>query len=104
MGRKNHPKHSPQFRRRPADIPAPLMSRPAPKPVEKTIVPHGRCHLNHGKLKFHEVEVQQALREAQALRRARGQLEHMERRAYECVKSKGGCGSWHLTSREQWNA
>lgn len=106
MPRKNRSKGRPQARRkRPDEVTfvAPR-SLPKPPPVEQMIMPHGRCHLRHGKLRFHQHEVSAALRQAQALRRSRGQEAHMEKRFYECEKDKGGCGSWHLTSRESWEA
>ena len=101
MSRKNHRKGRPQARR----STIPVLFRPNPSvapPVEKTIIPHGRCHLRHHKLRFYQHEVEKALRQAQALRKSRGQEAHMEKRAYHCPTAKGGCGDWHLTSRETW--
>lgn len=100
MPRRNVRHVRPQARRRrPDEVPTtPARSRPKPPPVETTITPHGRCHLRHGKLKFHAHEAAQALAEAQALRRSRGHEMHMEKRAYEC----DACKAWHLTSREEW--
>lgn len=92
MPRKNRRPHPPKRRRVNAAI-------PPPPEIEHAIVPHGRCHMRHGKLKFHAHEVAEALRQAQQRRRSQGQLVGMECRYYECP----GCGSWHLTSREEWS-
>jgi hypothetical protein len=102
MGRKNHRTRRSQASRRtlPKVFAVPVARRPIP--VEKVIIPHGRCHCRHHKLMFHEHEVATALSQAQALRRSRGQEAHMEKRYYHCNTEKGGCGAWHLTSRDTW--
>jgi hypothetical protein len=65
------------------------------------VIPQGRCHKRHGKLRFAEADVEKALRQAQYKRRFQSNG-HVEERAYECKTDEGGCGAWHLTSRKQW--
>lgn len=99
MGRKNHRNSRPQARRK-ADGTKGQPRPPAP-PIEKLVVPKGRCYFRsrHGKLVFNREEAETALRQAQASRARRG-TGHKESRIYECPE--GGCGGWHLTSRTQY--
>lgn len=96
MGRRNHSRRRPQARRRTPEERALRTPRalPKPPPVEYTIIPRGRCGR---KLRFPVAVADQALRQAQALRRARGQEAHMECRWYPCDR----CGDAHLTSRTE---
>lgn len=91
MGRKNH-------RPRGGTLQANRL------PIEKMAVPRGRCYLRSrkGKLRFAtEVEAARALEQAQAARH-RIHSEHIEKRFYQCLVADGGCGDYHLTSRETW--
>lgn len=102
MGRKNSRggKIRPQAKRRPDGTRG---GRRAgwvpPPPVESLIVPKGRCFFRSrkGKLIFTRDEADRALRQAQQGRASRGSS-YTESRAYECPE--GGCGGWHLTSRQ----
>ena len=100
MPRRNHQKHHPKPKRQ-WDGTTGRTSRPVAPPVETAIIPHGRCpHSN--KYRFHKHEIVAALRQAQALRKSRGQEAHMEIRYYECGDDgRQSCGSWHLTSRQE---
>lgn len=73
-------------------------------PVEDMVVPHGKCYLQsrrHGKAIFlTEAEATKALNQAQAMRRRTGSG-HAEKRFYQCPE--GGCGGYHLTSREAYD-
>jgi hypothetical protein len=102
MGRKNRRATRPQNRRQ-AAYGTPVRSAPPPEPIERLVVPHGRCYRGSrmGKLRFSEAEAQTALRQAQASRARKGSAYH-EERVYECKISEGGCGDWHLTSRKTW--
>lgn len=85
MGRKNHRRqHAPQRRR---GVP------PAP-PVERLVIPRGRCGR---KLRFSLEDAPRALAQARAKRQRAGS-DHMEQRFYECDR----CGDYHLTSREEF--
>lgn len=99
MARKNSNRRRPQARRR-ADG---TVSRrtPPPPPLEHMIIPRGRCHYPHRKYRFTKAEVEKALAQAQARRERLGHT-HREERYYECETAKGGCGSWHLTSRTSY--
>jgi hypothetical protein len=99
MGRRNHTRRKPQARRR-ADGTR-FQSRPPAQPVETLVVPHGKCFYRSrkGKMIFTQNEAEKALRQAQADRVRRGSA-YVEKRVYECPE--GGCGGWHLTSRETW--
>ena len=98
MGRKNHRTRPTQTRWREVGK-TPKRTLP---PIEEMVIPKGRCHFPHRKLKFTQTEAAEALAQAKQTREARGQQGHAEKRAYECEKSDGGCGMWHLTSREKW--
>jgi hypothetical protein len=102
MGRKNAANRRPQARRR---VDGSAGGRRAgwtpPPPVEQLIVPKGRCYFRSrkGKLIFTETEAARALRQAQQARASRGQT-YTESRSYACPD--GGCGGWHLTSRQTY--
>jgi hypothetical protein len=69
------------------------------------IIPDGSCTRNprRMKAKFNtEEKAAAALRQAQQQRIRRGSG-HMERRYYLCHESEGGCGGYHLTSREEYD-
>lgn len=70
--------------------------------VEKMVTPDGRCFFRNrfGKDIFLTKEkAERALRQVQAQRRRSG-TGHVERRYYKCPE--GGCGGYHLTSRESY--
>lgn len=102
MPRKNRNRRSPQARRRQDGTHGVRSSHQAP-PVETLVVPNGRCFRNSrkGKLRFTKDVVEKALRQAQASRKARGTT-YAENRYYECLVAEGGCGDFHLTSRETY--
>lgn len=69
------------------------------------IIPDGSCVRNprRTKAKFNtEEKAAAALRQAQQQRIRRGSG-HMECRYYHCPESEGGCGGYHLTSREEYD-
>lgn len=71
--------------------------------VETMVVPDGRCFFRnrHGKARFATEEKARAgLRQAQN-ERARIGSGHVEKRFYACPE--GGCGGFHLTSRESYD-
>lgn len=103
MGRKNNRTgRTPQAKRR-ADGSrgGRIAGWTPPPPVETLVVPKGRCFFRSrkGKMIFTEVEADRALRQAQQGRSSRGSG-YQEKRAYPCPE--GGCGGWHLTSRETY--
>lgn len=106
MPRRNHSQRRRQQRRvKPGDV-LPRALRvtggPPPAPVEKMILPTGRCYFRSkaGKLIFKtEKLAQQALRQAKNKRKYQANG-HVECRYYPCPP--GGCGGYHLTSRETY--
>jgi hypothetical protein len=75
---------------------------PPPPPVNQLIVPTGKCYFRsrRGKLIFANEQIaRKALQQAKAARQRAGSP-YVERRAYACPQ--GGCGGWHLTSREAY--
>lgn len=73
--------------------------------AEDLIVPDGMCYRNSQKpkAKFNtEQKAAAALRQAQQMRRRRG-TGHVEKRYYECEAAEGGCGAYHLTSRDSYD-
>lgn len=99
MARRNHRSARPQARRR-ADGTR-FQSRPPAPDVEKLVVPKGKCFFRSrkGKMIFTRVDAETALKQAQLDRVRRGSA-YVEKRVYECPP--GGCGGWHLTSRETY--
>lgn len=70
--------------------------------VEKMVTPDGRCYFRNrfGKDIFKTKEkAQRALKQVQ-IQRLRSGTGHVERRFYACPE--GGCGGFHLTSREEY--
>lgn len=70
--------------------------------VEDLVIPDGQCRhfTRRPKAMFLTKEkAQRALRQAQRSRERRGSG-HVERRFYACPD--GGCGGYHLTSREEY--
>jgi hypothetical protein len=86
--------------------------RPGPKGIgaiphgvelDKMVLPDGQCmfRTTRPKARFAtEEKAAEALRQAQKLRAQRGST-HVEKRYYACPQ--GGCGGFHLTSREQFD-
>lgn len=72
--------------------------------VEEMVLPDGQCTFqsaNRPKARFDSKEkAEVALRQAQR-QRARTGSGHVEKRTYRCPE--GGCGGWHLTSRDAWD-
>lgn len=70
--------------------------------VEKMVTPDGRCYFRNrsGKDIFLTKEkAERALRQVQT-QRLRSGTGHVEKRYYRCPE--GGCGGYHLTSRESY--
>lgn len=70
--------------------------------IEKMITPDGKCffHSRFGKDIFlTETKAAKALKQVQT-QRLRSGTGHVEKRFYACPK--GGCGGFHLTSRETY--
>jgi hypothetical protein len=104
MPRRNRPPRRRQRRRYAEDQGMPRAARAAssaaPLPLDKMVLPKGRCFYRSrsGKLIFvTEKDAQTALRHAQQKRKTQPNG-HVESRYYECPE--GGCGGFHLTSRE----
>lgn len=100
MPRRNNRNTRPQARRK-ADGSTGRVTAPPP-PVESMVIPHGKCyfHNRRGKYVFvTEDEAKRALAQAQHARRRKG-TGHKESRYYPCPP--GGCGGFHLTSREEY--
>lgn len=73
--------------------------------AEDLVIPDGSCLRNprKPKAKFNtETKAATALRQAQAQRTRMG-TGHVEKRYYLCPESEGGCGGYHLTSREEYD-
>ena len=100
MPRRNHRGGAPQAPRRTEGKPRRPRARTVP--LEQMVIPRGRCFFRsrYGKLIFSEAEVEKALKQAQRMRAARASG-YVESRYYECPE--GGCGGFHLTSRETYN-
>jgi hypothetical protein len=73
-------------------------------PLEELVLPDGMCMFQtkrRPKARFAtEEKAQKALRQAQQ-QRARTGSAHVEKRYYQCPE--GGCGGFHLTSREAYD-
>lgn len=102
MPRRNKNRRSPQAKRRQDGTHGIRGGHQAP-PVEALVVPNGKCFRNsrRGKLRFTKDVVDKALRQAQASRKARDTA-YAEKRYYHCPPDQGGCGDYHLTSRETY--
>lgn len=73
--------------------------------AEDLIIPDGQCRRNprFPKAMFRtEEKAAAALRQAQKMRERSGSA-HVEKRFYACLESEGGCGGYHLTSRESYD-
>lgn len=107
MGRKNRNVGRSKDRGRRARMAAMERGLTAPRRdvqinVEKMVTPDGRCFFRNraGKDIFlTEEKARKALRQVQA-QRLRSGTGHVERRYYRCPE--GGCGGFHLTSRETY--
>lgn len=103
MGRKNVTRgRRPQAKRRPDGTRGGRIAGWTPPPaIEALIIPRGKCFFRSrkGKMIFTQEEAARALRQAQQGRRSTGSA-YAEKRAYACPA--GGCGGWHLTSRENY--
>jgi hypothetical protein len=80
-----------------------------PKPViprvrlDDLVLPDGQCRFQTRKPKARfdtKDKAEKALVQAQKQRERTGST-HVEKRVYKCPE--GGCGGWHLTSREQFD-
>lgn len=100
MSRRNHRNSKPQARRR-EDGSKGQRNTHVRVPLEQMIVPKGKCYFRSrgGKMIFTQEEARAALKQAQTGRRRAGSA-YAEKRVYECPE--GGCGGWHLTSRETY--
>lgn len=105
MGRKNSRvgtrNTSRAAKRALADIPKMTRSR-YNQPTENLVVPDGQCSFKTRRPKARfgtEEKAKQALAQAQRKREAIGSG-NVERRYYACPE--GGCGGYHLTSREEY--
>lgn len=87
-----------------ADIQPHKQVRGVKIPVEKLVMPVGKCSFQNPrrpKAIFKDKETaHEALRQAQ-LKRSRTGSGHVEKRIYQCPE--GGCGGWHLSSRESYD-
>lgn len=73
--------------------------------AESLIIPDGSCLRNarKPKAKFNTREkAAAALKQAQRMRTRQGSG-HVEKRFYLCEPNEGGCGGYHLTSRETYD-
>ena len=82
---------------------APMRQQPR-MALEDIIIPEGKCfrmNKRRGKATFStEEKARKALRQAQQNRTRMG-TGHVEKRVYQCPE--GGCGGWHLSSREAFD-
>lgn len=105
MGRKNNRvgtrNTSRAAKKELADIPK--MTRSMYKmPTANLVVPDGQCNFKSKRPKARfatETKAKKALEQAQRKREAIGSG-NIEKRYYACPK--GGCGGYHLTSREEY--
>lgn len=107
MPRRNHVKRRGQRRRISDESGMPRALRPSaptPLPLSQMVLPAGRCYYKskYGKLIFKtEDDAKTALKHAQTKRkRYQSNNGHVETRYYPCPE--GGCGGFHLTSRERF--
>ena len=103
MGRKNDRVRSRRTRRefrQGAGVRNPDLGVPRP-PVERSIIPDGRCPGRRPKARFATQEkAEAALRQAQQNRTRIGSP-WVEKRVYPCPLPE--CGGWHLSSREAFD-
>lgn len=103
MGRKNSRANRTRLQRRQrGEKPLKVSGLPAIQ-IEDLIIPDGVCNFQgRKKARFAtEERAATALRQAQHNRARRGSG-HVEKRYYPCPE--GGCGGFHLTSRETYDA
>lgn len=106
MGRSNAAarRRNNRMNRREKGAPRPKTTIPRVA-AEDLVIPDGQCLRNprKPKAKFNTPEkAATALRQAQAQRKRSG-AGHMEKRYYPCLAEEGGCGGYHLTSRESYD-
>lgn len=102
MGRRNKNVGSRKTRReyRGSGVRNPDLNIPR-LPVERSVIPDGRCTGRRPKARFATKEkAQAALRQAQ-LNRSRIGSPWVEKRVYECPLPD--CGGWHLSSRDSFD-
>lgn len=73
-------------------------------PVEKLVIPSGKCSFQNPRrpkaIFTTKALAEEGLKQAQ-LKRAKTGSGHVEKRVYQCPD--GGCGGWHLSSREAYD-
>lgn len=105
MGRRNERAVKTRLNRREQGAPRRKKNKAIP-PVEITqlVMPDGQCGFQNRrrpKARFGTKEkATAALKQAQQIR-ARSGSTHVEKRIYRCPE--GGCGGYHLTSREEYD-
>lgn len=74
-------------------------------PAEDLIIPDGYCHKNPKRplVKFNTRAKAQAALDQARIMRARMRSGRVEKRFFECEVAYGGCGGYHLTSRDDFN-
>ena len=74
-------------------------------PAEDLIIPDGHCHKNPKRplVKFNTEEKARAALEQAQIMRARMRSGRVEKRFFKCEVAYGGCGGYHLTSRDEFN-
>lgn len=86
------------------EVGAPKEKRQPRVSVEDIVLPDGQCRFQtprRPKARFAtKAKGEAALKQAQQQRSRIGST-HVEKRVYECPE--GGCGGWHLTSRETFD-
>lgn len=109
MGRKNNKVRSRNIKgrmdRRQRGIPRPKMSHQPRVELEDLVLPDRQCYFprrRKPKAGFADkAKAEKALKQAKQ-QRARSGSTHVEKRVYRCPE--GGCGGWHLTSREEFDS
>lgn len=109
MGRKNDRVRAANSRGRmnrgrKGEAPTPQVKALPRVPIDELVLPDGQCRFQsprRPKARFAtEEKAKKALKQAQA-NRARMGTGHVEKRYYACPE--GGCGGFHLTSRETFD-
>jgi len=106
MGRKNsNAGRRKQRGRYPQEKLPAVKAREVPRiPIEEMVLPDGQCRFQtprRPKARFAtQGKAERALRQAQQQRIRTGSA-YMEKRVYPCPE--GGCGGWHLSSREEFD-
>lgn len=103
MARKNDRAQKKRLNRREKGAPRRLADPRIPRTsIEELVLPDGQCRLNRRRPKARfatKEKAQEALRQAQRTRARTGSA-YVEKRVYACPE--GGCGGFHLTSREEF--